>query len=87
MANLGTYIIKANDYVNIETETGETLTQGDKYRIQSYDGDFWLREGADGKGDYVKSTNFVYYTHKGNDLFVRPCNGAISLNIATYTED
>lgn len=87
MANLGTFTIKATEHVNVETATGLTFTQGNKYRLQSYDGAFWLREGTTGKGDYVQPLQFGYYTDNGNDLYVLPSSGTCTLNIADYTEE
>ena len=81
MANLYTGTIECNgEYKNIATETGVTFTTGNNYQIQFLNTGY-IREGEEGKGFYVSSSNPITYECDGDDLYV--CNGSsVVINIA-----
>ena len=84
MANLWTGAIADEDYVNLATESGQTLTSGDTYLIQSHDNDFYLREGSTGEGVYVKALEKCYVTIGEDDIYVKPAAwGTVKINISS----
>ena len=84
MANLWTGTVKANDYVNLATVSGQTLSSGSKYGLQSYDNSFYLREGSTGKGYTVKAGTYVQITMGSSDIYVKPETlGSMELNLSS----
>ncbi len=82
MANVGTYRITAITHTNIETATGITLDSDYIYRFQSYDNEFWLREGTSGDGDCVPMKKWAYVEPAEDDLYIKTSPSGVTLNIA-----
>ena len=84
MANLGTFEINTNnEYVNLETLTGLTFTNGTSYTIQIQNTAF-IREGTTGDGFIISDTKPFVLKYQGDDVYIRtpfffPC----TVNIAT----
>ena len=82
MANLATFDITDNDYVNVETAAGISFSSGSSYSIQGLNNDFYIRSGETGKGFYIKSLEKITYNADGENLFIKKLHdGVLTVNI------
>ena len=83
MANLATFDITSNDYVDVETAASISLVADTYYTIQGLNGDFMIRVGDTGEGFYVKSLQGIGYTHaSGDTLNIKKLHsGTLTVNI------
>lgn len=80
MANLGTWTLNPEKYVDIST-LGVTFTLGNKYTIQ-IQGKAYLREGTVGLGFLVDNTDPIYFTASTDSLYISAQHKGVILNIA-----
>lgn len=81
MANLWTGTYEGKTYTSLETLSSLTFTNDTVYTIQIL-GTGYLREGENGKGVLIKTSNPIQYKHRGNTLYVGETFGTIEINIA-----
>lgn len=82
MANIGTYYLETNgDYETVESLISETFVEDTTYCFQVLTGAFYVREGTQGDGFFVKAPEKFTFTQGDDDLYVKSV-GHSTLNVA-----
>ncbi len=82
MANLWSGNVENTDeYQNLESVSGLTLTEGSSYQIQ-IEGGAYLREGTTGRGFSLYDSKPFTLVKTSSDVYIEPMSDSCFVNIA-----